>query len=990
MIYQVRKILLFTFLFAILLPGENFSQYYFGRNKIQYNQFDWQVMETEHFNIFFYPEMEELATVGAKYAEDAYKILRAKFDHTVSKKIPLIFYSSHFHFQETNVIPNFLPEGIGGFFEFIKGRVVIPANGSLWHFHRVIQHELVHVFTHSKINRLLKDNKKMDWGFLPLWFTEGLAEYWSVGWDSQSEMFLRDAVINNYIFPLERIYQISGSFLMYKEGQAVCRFIAKKYGEDKLLQIFENFWKVDRFSQVLKLTIGKNYRELDEEWIYDLKKKHYPLLKDGDIPGKVAIRLTQQGFNTKPAFYQKDGEPYLVFHSNRTGYSGIYTKNLKPYQKNQNKPQLIITGERTSEFESFHLFQSKMDVSKNNQLVFISKSDGRDAVYIYNLSEERMIRKLQFDDLIFMSSPNWDSTGQKIAFSAIDFAGKNDLYVVNLSDEHITRLTNDLFDDKDPSWSPDGSSLVFSSDRTEYGDKGAYNLFQIDINSLSVNYITHGNFIDNTPVWSPDGEYIAFTSDRDSAFNVWAIKAGSRYKYSPFQLVSSAIDQNGDSNSSFEQENYFSVIENAANDRYSIQPPELKKITNYITGAFDPEWTENGNMIFTAFENFSFQLRKLDDIKNRFEAEQTVGIDRLAKKGPMWIKSHKYLNKTASSIKYKKKFSLDIAQSYVTQDPIFGTYGGAQLMMSDILGNQQYYFLIYNDATSKDEFLESFNVSITKLDLSRRINLSYGVYHFAGRFFNFYDGFFYERRYGGFFGLSYPLSVFNRIEASVNVRNSDKEWFNSGFSRRALMISNYISYVKDNSLWGPTGPLDGNRFNLTIGNTVDIQYSNVNFYTVILDYRYYYRLSNRVTFATRSMGSFNIGKETIKFVMGGSWDLRGYNRWSIWGEKLLFFSQELRFPFIDQLAINFPFGGLGFSSIRGALFWDNGNAWNGEFTRLFGSYGVGARMNLGGFLVLRLDYGKKYYTGFDQSIFKPTELTLEPGTFTQFFFGWDF
>jgi len=115
--------------------------------------------------------------------------------------------------------------------------------------------------------------------------------------------------------------------------------------------------------------------------------------------------------------------------------------------------------------------------------------------------------------------------------------------------------------------------------------------------------------------------------------------------------------------------------------------------------------------------------------------------------------------------------------------------------------------------------------------------------------------------------------------------------------------------------------------------------------------------------------------------MGGSWDLRGWPRWSIRGEKLWLTSQELRFPFIDQFAIRFPFGGVGFSSIRGALFFDAGNAWDEVYRETLGSVGGGLRLNFGGFLVLRYDIGKRIEENFTM---------LQKGIFHQFFFGWDF
>lgn len=115
--------------------------------------------------------------------------------------------------------------------------------------------------------------------------------------------------------------------------------------------------------------------------------------------------------------------------------------------------------------------------------------------------------------------------------------------------------------------------------------------------------------------------------------------------------------------------------------------------------------------------------------------------------------------------------------------------------------------------------------------------------------------------------------------------------------------------------------------------------------------------------------------------MGGSWDLRGWPRWTIRGEKLWLTSQELRFPFIDQFAVQFPFGGISFWSIRGALYLDAGSAWDKAYTETLGSMGGGLRMNLGGFLVLRYDIGKRIEQNFTQ---------FQSGFFHQFFFGWDF
>ncbi len=952
------------------------AQYYFGRNKVHYDTFRWKILKTTHFDIYYYPEMRELAEAGAAYAEHAYTRLENKFNHNIDRRVPLIFYSNPFHFQQTNTVPYLIPEGVGGFFEFLKGRVVIPSNGSLNEFKHVINHELVHVFAHSKVNRILKDRRKTNYAGLPLWFNEGLAEYWSEGWDSQAEMFIRDATLSGYIVPVNQMYRIYGTFLMYKEGQAVCKFIAEKYGEEKILQLIENVWKADNFSEVMRLTIGVNYTDFDELWLYDLKKKKYPIFEDSDSPSMITRRLTKRGINTKPAYHAAAGGRSLVFVSNRIGYSNIYKM---PYddERGESNLEVLIKGERTTDFEAFNLLGSKIDISTDGRLAFVSKSKGKDAIYVYDLKAERILQRHQFNDLVTLFSPAWSPDGKKIAFAANNFGGARDLYLLSVEDSELQKLTNDLYDDRDPAWSPDGRVIAFSSDRTEAGNTGATNLFYYNLTSGEIDYATFGNHNDYSPVWSPDGRSLAFCSDRDGAFNIWLLKTNPAAN----QIASSA---NGRSSSNLAPAAGPRAYPSALNGT-----SELRKVTNFTTGAFDPEWTDKGNLLFTAFEDFGFQLRELRSVQDKFEKSTFTASDTLpARRGP-WAIEKLGGDAGSSGVAYKRKFNLDIAQSQINQDPIFGTSGGAQLAVTDMLGNQQYYFLIYNTAQSSDELLESFNVAVTRVDMSRRANTAFGAYHLAGRYYNRADGYFYERRYGGFGAVSYPLSVFKRLEGSVNIRNSDKEW--SYFDRRqALLVSNFVSLVKDNSLWGPSGPVDGERFNLTVGNTIDIQHSNVNFYTIIADYRKYVRLGLRAAFATRAFMALNEGKEATPFYLGGSWDLRLYPRWSIWGEKLFLFSNEIRFPFIDNFVVRFPIGGLGFSAIRGAAFVDIGNAWDERPRELLGSYGLGVRLQLGGFLVLRYDFGKQFH--LDNIDSRPTfrDFRVRGGTRHQFFFGWDF
>ncbi|MEN3038530.1 MAG: hypothetical protein ABDI07_05140, partial [Candidatus Kryptonium sp.] len=748
--------------------------YYFGRNKVQYTEFQWDVLKTEHFDIYYHPEMKDLAEKGAYFAEEAYAELQEKFNINILNKIPLVFYSSHLYFQQTNTTPGLIPEGVGGFFEFIKGRVVIPFDGSIYQFKHVIKHELVHVFTFHKIQRVLKDRKQPSDRMPPLWFTEGLAEFWSTKWDNQAEMLLRDAVLNDYIVPLSEMDRIHGTFLMYKEGQNILEYIAQKYGEEKILLLLENFWKASTFEKVFEITIGKNYKQFDEEWLYHLKKKYYPLLKYNDPPSAISKPIVVEGFNMKPVFNKDGDKKEIFFVGNITGYTNIYKIELKANAK----PKVVIEGERSDNLEAFHLFRTKIDIKKD-KLAFITKAGDHDAIHIYDLKDEKIINTFQFNSLVMITSLSFSPDGNNLALTAIDKSGYSDIYIFNIQTKHLKKLTNDFYDDREVAWAPNGDKIAFISDRTNFGIDGKYNIFTYDVKNDKIEYLVYGNFSCASPSWSPDGKFLAFVADIDGTQNIWVLDLSQK------KFIAEADG---------------SLI----SDGY--EPFEIKQITNLTTSAFDPVWTDDGKIIFVALENLKFQIRMIDYVTEKIEKPSlTLKIDFNEIDKTHWdtpqIKGIQKVNVAT----YRGKYDLDIAQSQISTDPIFGTVGGAAIAISDLLGNERYYFLVYNTAQTRDEILKSFNIAISRVSLSRRTNFAYGIFHFAGRRYDLTDPdlFYYEKAYGGYFALSYPISVFRRIEASIMLNRSDKEIFFGYGERKAMLLSNSLSYIFDNSLWSP-------------------------------------------------------------------------------------------------------------------------------------------------------------------------------------------
>lgn len=932
------KLLILVFFIVSISTSEG-QIYFFGRNKVQWDKFNWKVIETDHFNIYYYDDMQVVASIGAAYAEEVYEELKIKLNHVVTYKIPLIFYNTSLHFQQTNTTPGFIPDGVGGFFEFLKGRVVIPNTGSLSDFKHVIRHELVHVFVTTKILRIQKDHKKNVSSFPPLWFTEGVAEFLSTKVDAQAEMVMRDAVINNNFFSLDRMNLIYGTFLMYKEGQNFLEYIKDEYGEEKVIQFIDNFWMYSDFEDVIAYTIGKPIEEIDKGWLIYLKKKYFPLLQSNSPVELNAKKLTDWGFNFAPRQCSIDSIDYVYFVANRDGYSSIY-RFTYDQEGEALSPELVLRGEKTDEYEAFHPFYSSIDISKNKSLAFVSKSGATDAIYLYDIVEDEINKKLQFDFLVSLSSPKFSDDSNQLIFQAVDRKGFSDIFVYNLLTYELLRLTNDYYDDRDPVYSST-SQIIFSSDRTTGEFAGKYNLFSYDFSTKLISPVTYLNANSSSPIISADKRQLYFTSDYDGVKNIWKMNLSD-----------------------------------------NLQENKIFKVTSFLSSSFYPSLVDSTKILFGGFENFSFNIYSID-LKN--SETDTIGIDVSSRNisRNKWMPDQIITPPSQQELKYEKDYTLDYAQSQIVTDPIYGTRGGAILTLSDLLGDDRYDFLIFNSAQAQSEFLKSFNIVMQKINLSTRTNYGYGIFHFSGRRYDVRDAdlFYFERSFGGYFGMSYPLSKFQRIEATLTVANSDKEVIEGVIERKALLVSNSLSYVMDNSLWGPSGPVDGIRTKILLGYTGDVKFSNVNYFSVIADYRHYFRLGFLSTIALRTSLYYNEGKEARRYLIGGSWDLRGYPLWSIRGEKAWVGSAELRFPLIDEINLRLPFVNIGFGGIRGALFFDAGGAWDQKYIETLGSVGFGFRINLFGLLVLRYDIGKRIEQNFTK---------FQPRLFYQFFFGWDF
>ncbi|MGQ9706243.1 MAG: BamA/TamA family outer membrane protein [bacterium] len=919
-----RHYLIYVSLFLIISNSTAFFN--FGKNKVRYEYLDWKILNTDRLEIYYYSSEEELANITAGYGEEIARRLEILLKHNLTRKVPIIIYSNHHTFEETQVIPMIIPESIGGITEFLKGRILVPFYGSLPRFKRVLNHEMVHFFTLNKIDKIMRERKKYVYSIPPLWFIEGLAEFLSKEWSSHDDIVMYDALIYGKFAPLTEIHNTYDSYLVYKEGQSLLIFISEEYGEEKIVQLLDDMWTTKDFNELLENVLGDDYETISNKWTNWLRKRYFPKIDKYDPPEIVTNTLISgDAIFSSPVIYKPPDSPSkLIYMTDYMGYESIYIADIEDKDgkisiKNKKK---IVKGGPSTMTESLHITGSRISISDNSMFVFVSKSGPQDSINIININTGEVIRRIKFPNIVYISSPFISKNSDKIVFSGSDMSGKNDIYIYNLTTTILTRLTDDWYDDRYPTISKDGKKIVFSSDRGLDGYEG-YNIFSISLDkNSSPLQLTFGIFNDIQPLLSDDGSII-FSSDRDGRFNIYELKEGG----------------------------------------------SLQKLTNIATALFEPIKYDGTTFIATCYQNGSLKIVSIKETEPISIENNQISV--ISKIGGEKIKTH--------ILPYKSRFTLDFLQAEGIYSPGFQTGIGGSIYFTDMLSDQHIILSFTNTARNWSEFIERMNVGLVYYNFSHRIYYGLGGFHYYYDFYGPFGDYKYtEHIYGGNSVVIFPFNRFYRFEVGTMIYRLNR-MDNSEDELKTNIISNFSSFVKDTSLWCPTGPIDGARYNVTFGNNMQLKDHKNRFVVFSFDMRKYFRLSRMGTYAIRGIYIANNGPDAETIYAGGSTGMRGYKFYEFAGEKIFMINQEVRFPIIDAIKLRLPFGEINFGMIRGALFFDIGSAWSEKISKLYGSFGLGLKWSLGGFVVFRLDIAKK--TDF---------ISLSDDTPVRFFVGFDY
>jgi len=975
---------------AALAAAANAEAQYFGQNKVQYKKFKFEVLKTEHFDIYYYPEEAAAAREAGRMAERWYVRLSRVLNHNLQGRQPVILYGSHPEFAQTNVVEGDLGEGTGGVTESARRRVTLPFGASLQETDHVLGHELVHAFQYDMLPQTAES--------LPLWFIEGMAEYLSVGSrDVQTAMWLRDAAIEDHLPTIAKLDD--PRYFPYRFGQALWAYLGGRFGDEVVGRILHRAAQLSTPGsggidgiQAIETVLQRDEKSLSAEW-HSAIRETYAMTKPGESGLVIGERSKQGSLSVGPAL-SPDGSK-IAFLSSR----GLFSIDLYLADAATGKvTRKLISTATDAHFESLQFLASAgtWDPS-GKKLAIASLSNGSPELAIVDAAKAQIEKEIPFKELGEIFQPAWSPDGQSIAFSA-QSNGYTDLYVYNFNTAEMRRLTNDAFADLHPAWTPDGKQITFVTDRfsmkpdtLSYGDyrlgsltvaTGAIAAFDVGLSGDVIN-----------PQWSTDGHTLFFISD--------ATGRQELYRY----------DQ---------------LTRNVA--RLSDEATGIAGIT-----PLSPALSVAGSgkrVAVSVFHDSGYEIRVRDVPQEGFPDPQYARDQALLPPGSREPGLVTQLlhdpttglpppTETPTVEEASNKLQLIGAGSTVgASTGQWGTYGagGIALMFSDVLGNH-----LLTTGISINGQVRDVAASVNYLNRSSRWNwglfaqrlplltgnVSQGVAVQAGQPVFVQQTEIVRQTYteGGAL-TAYPLSRATRVEFSVSashigfsdeIRTQVADLNGNLISDQTIDVQSAepltlgqfgAAIVRDTAIFGGTAPILGQRERIEVQPT----FGSLNMTNLTLDVRRYIMPFRPVTFAGRALhiGRYGGDSEDPRLpplYLGYPSLVRGYdiNNFSpldctisvtsscpefdhLVGSRMLVFNGEVRAPLLGLFTGKMEYRGL---PVDVFAFGDTGVAWTKTDTPVFkfsgvnanqrsfvSSVGFGTRVNLMGFLIAELSMAK--------------------------------
>ncbi len=858
-----------------------------GQNLVSWYDFEWLHYDIPSpsggkggVRLYYYRREAPVAEKALPVIRTAYLRLVEQFHYTPTKQIPYFLYSSKREFQTTNIFE--VGESVLGVTSPSDLKMSLPYFGDHETFRHVSTHEMVHQFTIQKLLDIAGAQELSFIQSLPLWFIEGIAEYYSRGgMDPETDAFLRDLVWNPdperhwevLAFQEDRI---RGFIPTYKMGQARVAFIAETYGKEKIQALIENAYlrgAADApssarpigggFAALVRRVLNEAPEQVDARWRAWLKRRYYAdyLEARQDLPQTheyAGLPAEPEAFAASP-----DGEVVLFRGLDRgRGRASLYL-----FDTRNPKGAVEVASDNHPGVETLHPLEQSVVALGERELAFVAQDGSGDSLYLVpyrrNPGKERRppsvsLGKRRRIDLrhpsgkrfIELGDPAFSPDGKSIAFAGLTDLGQRDVYVVPVEGGTARQITDDGFSERDLAWGKDG--ITFASDAT---DHGRTNLFRADPASATLTRLTTEPADHRHPQPQADGS-VLFSSDASGKPDIYRLADG-----------------------------------------------KVGRLSDFATGLSGPQLAAGGRGIYaTTFYRARFRLLELPRVAWLDEGPAPVR----APAGPVLSIPVEPLPDAAPRYDPYSLRSWRPEAGYV-----FGGGGGSVIgvraagLFADLFRDRQ----IYVDLAVLGSF-DYTQALILYEDRHQRTSWAWGAYHFVNQQIDRHDFSlaFFQREFGGAAILRHPLDRYRRLELELTAGgvqrycltdySVDLPAFCGGLRHTPLpgvaadwdranggvnpTLGPTIRYGYDTVRFDPfTGPIDGSSLLLELGGSWLPTRSAVNGFAR-LDAAHWWPIVGRANFMLRAAAGSSFAPDARGVNWAKAWwlssadNLRGF------------------------------------------------------------------------------------------------------------------
>jgi hypothetical protein len=497
----------------------------FGKNRIQYRTFDWLYLSGENFDVYYYDGRRAIATEALEYLESEFDRITDMIGYAPYFKTRIFLYNSLADQRQSNVGLNRNQFNINGEIEFVKPYIEVSHLGTAQEF----KQELLFKVSNLMVNEMMYGGnlKEMFQSALLMnlteWFVSGAAEYVSRGWTAEMDDYIREIVRTKRVNKVSKFTGHEAALV----GQSFWNFVAEKYGKSSISNIL-NYTRITRNEEKsILITLGVSYKQVIKEW-----QQYYSQMQQ-----QVSQSYVSPEDSTKENLSHNATTEYTTIKVSPDGRYVAYAENDRG--RYIVKVRSIETGKETTILSNgSKVIGQEVDYrlpiigwSDANTLGVIAVKQGNYTFWLYDLSTKTKLPR-ELDRFNNVRSISFSANGRLAVLSA-DYEGRNDLYLISSRRDRIRRLTNDMYDDLDPSFIPNTNKIVFSSNRTsdslnakrkpslsDLTDNHNLFVFDLDTTKTIVQRITNTLSKDYSPI-AINGNVFYYLSDQRGIINLF-------------------------------------------------------------------------------------------------------------------------------------------------------------------------------------------------------------------------------------------------------------------------------------------------------------------------------------------------------------------------------------------------------------------------------------------------------------------------------------